>query len=211
MTSVMHDVIAPSTRKVYSAGVRLFKSFCKSHALRHLPASELTIRLFCTAQSTRVSYPVSAVRMFHLERGLQDPTADAPLLALVLHGPNLNSRQHDNSSAPTPCVGFSLTDLPPSSTVLGGFHVGLLRVSPGAFLRVSEYTSRTRTKASPSTLPRNNLTLQASTITIRLHKSKTSQYRSPPPIFIAADTCPVAALQQYLSHRRGDRLNIPHP
>ncbi len=148
MISLMHDAIAPSTRKVYSAGVRLFKSFCKSHALRHLPASELTIRLFCTSQSTRVSYStistyLSAVRMLHLEWGLQDPTADAPLLTLLLQGikrryrPNLNSRQRDNSSAPTPCVGFSLPDLPPSSTVLGGFHFGLLRVSPGERIYIS--------------------------------------------------------------------------
>ncbi len=170
----------------------------------------------CSALLSRLgSTYVSAVRNIRLERGLQDPTADAPLLALLLHGikrryrPNLNSRQ------------------PITATILRRLHRALDSLSLTshqtalywaaftlalyAFLRVSEYTSRTRTKASPSTLLRNNLTLQASTITIRLHKSKTSQYRSPPPIFIAAtntNTCPVAALQQYLSASSRDLLFV---
>ena len=49
ITSLMHDAIAPSTRKVYSAGVRLFKS---SLSVSHMPCVIYRVRthvLHCSA------------------------------------------------------------------------------------------------------------------------------------------------------------------
>ncbi len=86
MNNLLHGAVAPSTRRTYSAGTRQFKTFCKEQHLTYLPASELTIRLFCTAQTTRITHAtiatyVSATRMLHIENGFADPTEHAPLLA----------------------------------------------------------------------------------------------------------------------------------
>ncbi len=56
MSQLIESVVAPSTRRVYAAGVRQFQAFCASHGTSYLPASELSIILFCTAQSARVHY-----------------------------------------------------------------------------------------------------------------------------------------------------------
>ncbi len=84
------------------------------------------------------------------------------------------SQETYNPSAPSACAGLHLSHLLPLETLLGSIHVG-------RFLRVGEYTSRTRSKVSPSTLRR---ILQTTTITIHLPQSKTSQYCSPPPILV---------------------------
>ncbi len=151
------------------------------------------IRLFCTAQSTRVSYStistyMSAVRMFHLERGHPDPTAD---IALLLQGikrrnqPKLNSRK-PISAAILRQLRPALDSISPTSYHSKLYWAAFTLAFYG-FLRVGEYTSRTRSKVSPSTLRRIDLTLQTTTITIHLPQSKTSQYCSPPPILVASN------------------------
>ena len=214
MNNLLRKAIAPSTRKVYAAGVRRFKAFCSSQQLPHLPASELTIRLFCTAQASRVSFStistyVSAIRMLHLQHGLQDPTVHAPLLTLLLRG--IKRQNRPNSLPRQPVTTDILQHLKPAlrSLTRNSYQATLywaaFTLAFYAFLRVGEYTSRARTRRSSTTLLASSVTLKASSIIIRLTKSKTSQFQSPPPIHIGATntaTCPVAAMQSFLSRRR---------
>lgn len=213
MNTLVKKAIAPSTQRVYSAGVRLFEDFCRSQRRSSLPASELTIRLFCTEQAGRVSYStvstyVSAIRMQHLQHGHQDPTVDAPLLSLLLQGIKRSTkppRQHRQ-----PITADILTNLKPAISALkrqayqSRLFWAAFTLAFYGFLRVGEYTSRRRNKRSPDTLLARSITLDGSTLTIRLRRSKTSQFKLPPPIHIGATnsvTCPVKAMERFLSWR----------
>ena len=77
--------MATSTRRTYQTGVTAYYSFCAKYGIPSLPASETTLRYFCTHLSSSVSYQtimvyLAGVRLLHLEHGFPDPTKAAPLL-----------------------------------------------------------------------------------------------------------------------------------
>ena len=126
MNSLMNKALAPSTKKVYRAGLERFRHSCDNHHLPFLPTSEEIIRLFCTAESTRVAHGtiatyVAAIRMAHLQHGFPDPTAEAPLLSLLLKGikrtrqSNAQQRQPVTASL-LECIKPALRSLPLSSS-----------------------------------------------------------------------------------------------
>ena len=83
--------VAPSTRRTYKAGVAAFLSFCQQRRIAPLPASELTLRYFCTHLSSSLSAQtikvyLAAIRLLHIENSLQDPTKDKPLLHYLCIG-----------------------------------------------------------------------------------------------------------------------------
>ncbi len=214
MSQFIASAVAPSTRKVYAAGVRRFRAFCASQDYSPLPASELSIRLFCTAQAARVTYStistyVSAIRMYHLQHGLPDPTAQAPLLALLLQGIR-RSAGHQKRKPRKPITAEMLARLK-TATKSGArdssqaiLYWAAFSLAFHAFLRVSEYTAKSRSATSSATLRASHLTLHHSSLTTHLPKSKTSQYHAPPPIHVGATntpTCPVKAMRRFLSRR----------
>ena len=123
--------------------------------------------------------------MFHLERGTPQQTHLS-----YCTGSSVGKSQRQFFGAYT--VRYILPPTHQAALYWAAFTLAFY-----AFLRV---TSRTRTKAPKQSHPSG---------LDHYHKSKTSQYRSPPPIFIAAtntNTCPVAALQQHIISRSFSKM-----
>ncbi len=213
MNALIRQAVAPSTRRVYASGVRCFERFCTSHGLHSLPASEHTIRLFCTKESARVtaatiSTYVAAIRMNHLTCGFADPTADAPLLSLLLTGIKRTSKATRQPRQPVTIstlklIKHSLNTLYPAHDR----HMlwAACTLAFYGFLRASEYTAPTKRRSSRFTLTARQVVLTEDSITVRLRRSKTCQFKMPPPIHIGAtndSTCPVSAMACYLAERR---------
>ena len=77
--------MATSTRRTYQTGVTAYYSFCAKYGIPSLPASETSLRYFCTHLSSSVSYQtimvyLAGVRLLHLDHGFPDPSKAAPLL-----------------------------------------------------------------------------------------------------------------------------------
>ena len=77
--------VAPSTRRTYHVGVTSYLAFCHKYGINPLPASELTLRYFCTELSRSLSHStikvyLAGIRLFHIENNCPDPTKEAPLL-----------------------------------------------------------------------------------------------------------------------------------
>ena len=85
--------LAPSTRRVYAAGLRAYFQFCRSFSYPSFPMSEWLLMLFATwlAQCRRLAPPsvsayIAAVRSWHIDLGSPDPTRGASRLARLLRG-----------------------------------------------------------------------------------------------------------------------------
>ncbi|CAI8007565.1 hypothetical protein GBAR_LOCUS31769, partial [Geodia barretti] len=83
--------IAPSTRRTYQAGVHHYQQFCRLYDLSPWPASELTLRYFCTHAYKTLSHAtilvyLAAIRHHHLQLGHTDPLVQRPLLAYLCKG-----------------------------------------------------------------------------------------------------------------------------
>ena len=72
---LVHDGLAPATRRAYAAGVRQFQRFCRRHTLSPLPASEATLLRYIAHQVRRgsaagaISSHLSGVRQWHIDHG----------------------------------------------------------------------------------------------------------------------------------------------
>ncbi len=157
MNSLIHQAIAPSTKRVYTSGVRRFKQFCAREGLTHLPATELTLRLFCTQESHRVSGStiavyVAAVRMDHLTSGYPDPTTNAPLLALLLKGIKRTHTARNSLRQPITVPILKIVKL----SLRRLFHTydrhlywAVFTMAFYGFMRVGEYTRHPQAPAVP--------------------------------------------------------------
>ena len=75
---------------MYESGIKAYYKFCEKFKIQPLPASSLTLQFFCVHNSCYASYKtlkvyLAAIRLRHLEQGLNDPTNDH-LLHLVCRG-----------------------------------------------------------------------------------------------------------------------------
>ncbi len=195
INSLIHRAVAPSTRRVYAAGVRRFRWFCSNRGLNPLPATELTIRLFCTEESQRVTGStittyVAAVCMDHFTKGLPDPTANAPLLSLLLAGIKRTGKATNRTRLPiTGTILKSIKTIKISLRTLYSSHDrhlfgAALTLAFYGFMRVSEYAAPARSRATTNTLTARQVTLTRDTLTVQLKRSKTSQLKSPPLIHV---------------------------
>ena len=213
MQSLQHNAIAPSTRRTYSAGIRHFKAFCARYGLASLPASELTIRFFCTEQSAIVSYStisvyVPAIHMFHLDNGFADPTAGSVQLSLLLQGikrawaPSVQSRKPITTDMLSLLKStLKSQDLPRSHYLL---YWAAFTVAFYGFLRVGEYTAPSRCSTNGRTLRVQQVRVSKTSISIGLPSSKTCQFSLPAPIHMgatASSTCPVSTMRRFLKCR----------
>ena len=72
---LVRDGLAPATRRVYAAGERRYRRFCRRHGLTPMPASEATVLRFVADQVRRgysaaaISARLAGVRQWHVRHG----------------------------------------------------------------------------------------------------------------------------------------------
>ena len=214
MNRLQAQGVAPSTRRTYNAGTSAFSEFCGKRGIPLLPASELTLRYFCTYLSKRVSYRtikvyLAGIRLLHLEHGFEDPTRDAPLLTYLCIGIRRSNRKPTKTRLPitisllhTIKQQLSTADIPTHDKLL--YWVALTLAFYG-FLWASEYSCPTRRKYKSSThLLLEDITTNRRSLSARLKRSKTDRFGKSATVLIGATgscTCPVRAMGKFLAAR----------
>ena len=90
MRQFQHLGVSPATRKLFRVAVKQFLAFCETQPL---PASSLTLCLFCTHLSTRAQHKsikvylsyISGISLWHIENEVENKCGD-PLLQLLCSG-----------------------------------------------------------------------------------------------------------------------------
>ena len=175
--------IAPSTRRVYKSGIKAYYKFCeKFNKIQPLPASNLTLQFFCVHNSCYTSYKtlkvyLAAIRLRHLEQGLDDPTNDH-LLHLVCRG--IRRLQGDKIRKRLPITINLLRTLKSqlaNSTFFTVLEQRLLWAAFSlafySFMRVSEFTTPpTSDTFSPSGLHWSDIQLNTNSMSFYLTSIK---------------------------------------
>ena len=210
---------------MYESGIKAYYKFCEKFKIQPLPASSLTLQFFCVHNSCYTSYKtlkvyLAAIRLRHLEQGLDDPTND-DLLHLVCRG--IRRLQGDKIRKRLPITINLLRTLKSQLANSAFFTVLEQRLLWAAFslafygfMRVSKFTTPpTSDTFSPPGLHWRDIQLNTNSMSFTLHQSKTDPFRQGHQINISAtntSTCPVRAMHKYISmippaNRKGPLFN----
>lgn len=99
--------IAPSTNRVYTAGIKKYLALCEQLHTAPLPATEQLLCKFSAhlatnnISSSSIKVYLSAVRQLHVSKGLPPPrTDDMARLQQVLRGIKITQGRQNNSTTP---------------------------------------------------------------------------------------------------------------
>ena len=221
MQQFLEEGLAPSTRKVYQAGLNRYKSFSASFNLAPFPVSIEKVTLFVAflgsqglSVSTIESY-LSALRHFRilLDPSVNNPSFHSPHMAVLLRG----IKRHQAQGPRLIRLPITASLMRRIKSILGQqSHTYFHRLLWAAcctgyfgFLRCSEFLVPDGTLFDPSThLSLADLSLDTSSecwsISLLIKVSKTDQLRKGTTIILGstnADLCPVAALLDFLAVR----------
>lgn len=207
---LVHDGLAPTTRRLYASGARLYRRFCRSHNLQASPATETTLLRFIAhlarrnTSASRIGSHLSGVRQWHIQRGapwigrtervklalrgaakVQRPTRRPRLAATLKHLRLLRSALRRSSMPPRDRAAAW-------AAVLLGFF-GALRGSE----YLSPYPHRFHARR---TCQWRHLSLHRNSLGLTLPASKTDQLYAGSLVSLPAlpgHICPVRALRRY--------------
>ena len=207
--------MAASTRRTYQAGTAAFTRFCHKHGIPPLPASELTLRYFCTHLSKSVSYQtikvyLAAIRLLHLEHGFEDPTRDTPLLTYLCIGIRRSGRSTNTTRLPItiPLLRvikhqLSTSTLPAQAKLL---YWAAFTLAFYGFLRASEYSCPTHSKFTNTRhLLLRDISITTNSLSVHLKRSKSDRFGKSATVLVGAtgsSTCPVRAMHKFLTARQ---------
>ena len=183
--------VAPSTRRVYQCGLKLFKAFCLKFHVSSLPASNLALQFFCVDSSQRVSHktigsnqafssrtrhgrPQQMVNCCNWSAGMQGEASCRTHLPITINIMCTLKMQLRSSASFSPAEKHLLW-----AAFMLAFY---------GFLRASELTSSSQMEFSPPGLHWCESTAQPSILTITLCQSKTDPFRSGHSISISLPT-----------------------
>ena len=195
-------------------GVTSYLAFCRKYGINPLPASELTLRYFCTELSRSLSHStikvyLAGIRLFHIENNCPDPTKEAPLLHYLCTAIKRHTGENYLNRHP---ITISLLQFIKTSIFHRHrlpFHDRLLfwaafTLAFYGFLRASEYTSPTPSHYNRHLhLLKKDITIRKDRMLICIKGSKTEQFRKRASILISktgTSTCPVTAMNDFLKH-----------
>ena len=186
--------------------------FCTKHGIKPLPASQLTLRYFCTELSYLVSYAtirvyLAGIRLFHIENHFPDPTTETPLLHYLCNGIHRCTGDKKLKRRPITISLLRSIKLELSRDFSLHPHDKLLywaafTLAFYGFLRASEYTSPTHRHYDQSRhLLCQDITLNHNSMKVHIKASKTDQYRQSAVVLISrtgTSTCPLNPMDKFL-------------
>ena len=214
--------IAPSSRRVYEAGIRKYKAFCNQIKQPLIPASELLLCRFIVSLAIKdlshnsIKVYLAAVRQLHIQRGKPPPhTGDMPRLQQILRGIKI-------SQASTPKAHQERLPMQPDMlrSIKRAWEQGPIdedkqmlwaafTMAFFGFMRSGELCARSLTDCdTATTLTPQDVSVDSlanpQLIRIRLRSSKTDPFRKGTDIYLARthdELCPVSATLAWLSIR----------
>ena len=209
--------VAPSTFSNYKSACKNYLRFCHTHTLTPFPPVEDTLILYATQVSTYSSYAniklhLAAIRHFTIRRSMVSPIPSFQRLYMLLkgikraQGTRFRRRKRDPITPPTLLLLhqylFAHDERHYNDKLM--IWAALLTAFFG-FLRVSEYTSPTKSKYDPNaTLLNSDLTLSSTNASLVIKSSKTDPFRVGVTLRMSANgslLCPIRALSQYIRTR----------
>lgn len=197
------QALAPSTRKVYSAGVSHYLDFCGLHHHKPVPASEQTLAEFVAyladvvrcAPVTIKGY-LSAVRNLHVEQGAGNPFLEATLPDLVYRGVKRVHGTHkrlDRLPITLPLLRKVAAHLRLQSNRKESLMLAAAcSLAFFGFLRCGELLA----------LKRADVKVEAHRLTIHIRASKTDPFRQGCTVYVGQATdpgiCPVGLIRLHL-------------
>ena len=196
--------------------MRAYLNFCQKYTIEPLPASELTLRYFCTELSHSLSYPtikvyLAGVRLFHIENHVADPTKEAPLLQYLCTAIRRSKGDKTQTRHPItlPLLRAIKTELSNRESLVScdkALYWAAFTLAFYGFLRASEYTAPNPTHFKKQLhLLRENVTVNKDAMEVLIKGSKTDQFRKSTTLHLprlGTDTCPVKAMKTFLRHRK---------
>ena len=217
MAFLQQQALANNTRKTYSSGIRAFQHFCRQQHLHSAPASKLTICLFVTALSRRVSYStirsyLAAIAYQHKCRGFPNPTTSNPRLQLIIAGiRRVKAKQSTGRKVRKPillpmlgrlCRNLPQLRLPKHDQAM---LCSAMTLAFHGCLRVSEFAQVVHTRDAALRL--RDISASSESVVLHLRQSKTDQFRKGSHIVVSHQqydaTCPCKAMLAYLALRQG--------
>ena len=212
--------MAPSTLSSYTRAVHSFSDFVHAQYGTSVrwPIDESKIVAFIAFLSLKgmaaktISVYIWALSYVHKLNSLPDPTNNF-LVRKLLEGVKRSKVSIDNR---LPLTFDLLTKLVGATQYIcsNAVEVALFKatytIAFFAFLRVSEFTVKSKAGNNAWVLQRNDVSFQHSHMTIVLRHAKNNQYNNPTHIQISRlhqqEVCPVLCMQSYLkavNHRNG--------
>ena len=206
----MADGLAPTTTRLYDAGARRYRRFCRTYQLQAMPATEETVLRFIAhlvrrgLTAARVSTVLAGVRHWHVRRGAEW-LGRTQRIRLALRG----AAKIPRASQP-PRVAATPTHLRRLRSALRSMHLpaadkaaAWAAVLLGFFgaLRGSEYLAPGVYSSEPRrTCQWRHLTLKRGSLRLLIPASKTDQVYAGSVVCLPAlrgPVCPVTALRRY--------------
>jgi len=170
--------VRPSTRRVYDSVQNQYVSFCQSHGLVAVPASEHTILLFVAqlfvkglkASSVRVY--MSSIRSLHVQNGFVEGVTNTDRVKLAIRAIEINQ------APPVQKLPITLTILQKVHVIIDHSNYSSILiwcamcVAHFACLRTGEFVAKSQTDIS-SCLFRHNVNITNNSVQLHLRNSKT--------------------------------------
>src|SRR6266516_383958 len=203
---LLHNSLAPSTRKKYNKILRGFEAFCQQHHYKPYPSSFDAVshwlaKILSSVKPTTAKSYIGALRAFHIENGMSNAVLKDPRLDLIIRG----GRRVYGEGARTVRYPITSDILLRMLSEIGDDEEGVnikaaLCVGFAAFLRSGELTWNTWAPNSHHfLLSRGHVAFNSTSVTLTLPSSKTDQFRAGTEIYLAycphSLLCPVTALR----------------
>ena len=204
--------IAPSTNRNYSSALRSYEVFCQSHSFIAFPPRQTLLVLYATHLAAHTSYSniklhMAGIKYFSTVKGYNVDFSRYNRLYLLIRGIRRSQGSKFNKPKRLPITPIILKQINTklfNSSRLYEDKVMLwtaIIIAFFGFLRVSEYTSKYKTKYDPTTtLLTSDVSCLDNSANLVIKASKTDPFRQGVTVRLAANysiLCPINAIRTY--------------
>lgn len=224
VTHYFHKGLADNTHRTYSSAQRQYFTFCETHQLTAIPASEETLSLFVAFLAERlkpqsIKVYLAGIRAIHISHGFHNPLTHTIKLKQTLRG---IEREHSSSAKQKLPITFDLLCrlqylIDPHSDD-DAVYWAAMTTAHFLLLRAGEFTIKSKTSYDVQTLLRlQDVNLHTTHtgceyVALHLRKSKTDQQHRGVVLYAghaAHAVCAVCALKTNLKIQHARPRSTP--
>ena len=219
-TCYFHKGLADNTHRTYSSAQRQYFTFCETHQLTAIPASEETLSLFVAFLAERlkpqsIKVYLAGIRALHISHGFHNPLTHTIKLKQTLRG---IEREHSSPAKQKLPITFDLLCRLQYLIDPHSIYWAAMTTAHFLLLRVGEFTIKSKTSYDIETLLRlQDVNLHTTHtgyeyVALHLRKSKTDQQHRGVVLYAghtAHTVCAVCALKTNLKIKHARPRSTP--